>query len=754
MAKAIGIDLGTTNSVVAFKDTSVRTITTGPDNEELCRSCVAIDKKSGEFVVGNSPYNSWKKYAPNIVVSVKRLMGAGISDEQVQKMKAQKSLYPYGIDKLAGGTDESVAVILNGKQYTPEQISAQILRQLKEDASVKLGEITHAVITVPAYFNEKQKTATRKAAELAGLKVQRLLAEPTAAAISYGVDKMEKDEEKVFLVYDFGGGTFDLSILVASGGNFIESGTGGDRWLGGDDIDKALMNYVFEHTNKENEVNVQDLIDALDDRKRFAFQGELKKQIEGAKKQLSNSKAASIEIFGELETEDGDMIDIDVSITRDEFENLIRPLIQRTIELVDELLDKTGYPIETIDNILLVGGSSCIPLVRKMLVAKYGEEKILSSEKPMLAIAEGAAILAHALSDEFECPSCGKMVSKDCSTCPHCGASLDGTSSDSEDEEPPILVTYTTKHNYYIKLESGNQKIIDANELLPFETNKKFKTSVDNQKIVELVILSDAEGRAYEKIASGFFTISDNLPANSNLTFTFSLTESEELSAKVKIDKTGKTTNIVLGRGNKDSKCLGTISNSIQGILSDSSLSDSKKAEYMSKVQENIDLISKSNFKEDASEWQDIENKINLAQNHAHVPDEAEGENSVSLIIAKILLGTFDRFISTEDENEMKSLISKAESSSNPMEKVVSLKKLENLTEKYSLFTTIFMFKLVAMNDSASPSLAARADKAYTDMMNALNRHDIDTVRDLISSNQSILNSLGTGIDIKTALKG
>jgi molecular chaperone DnaK len=752
MAKAIGIDLGTTNSVVAFKDTSVRTIATGPDNEELCRSCVAIDKKTGEFVVGNSPYNSWKKYAPNIVVSVKRLMGAGISDEQVQKMKAQKSLYPYGIDKLAGGTDESVAVVLNGKQYTPEQISAQILRQLKEDSSVKLGEITHAVITVPAYFNEKQKTATRKAAEMAGLKVQRLLAEPTAAAISYGVDKMEKDDEKVFLVYDFGGGTFDLSILVASGGNFIESGTGGDRWLGGDDIDKALMNYVFEQTNKEQEVNVQELIDALDDRKRFAFQGELKKQIEGAKKQLSNSKAASIEIFGELETEDGDMVDIEVSITRDEFENLIRPLIQRTIDLVDELLDKTGYPIETIDNILLVGGSSCIPLVKKMLVAKYGEEKILSSEKPMLAIAEGAAILAHALSDEYECPECGEMVPKDSTTCPHCGAKLDGEDGEDAVGEPPILVTYTTKHNYYIKLETGNQKIIDANELLPFEINKRFKTTVDNQKIVELVILSDAEGGTYEKIASGFFTISDNLPVDSSLTFTFSLTESEELSAKVKIDKTGKTTNIVLGRGNKESKCLGTISDSIQGILSDSSISDVKKAEYMSKVQESIDIISKNNFKEDATEWQDIENKINLAQNNAHAPEDSD--NSVSLIIAKILLGTFDRFIATEDENEMKSLISKAESSSNPMEKVVSLKKLEDLTEKYSLFTTIFMFKIVSMNDSVNPATAARADKAYNDMMNALNRHDVDTVRDLISSNSSILNSMGTSIDIKTALKG
>ena len=752
MAKAIGIDLGTTNSVVAFKDTSVRTITTGPDNEELCRSCVAIDKKTGEFVVGNSPYNSWKKYAPNIVVSVKRLMGASISDEQVQKMKAQKSLYPYGIDKLAGGTDESVAVILNGKQYTPEQISAQILRQLKEDASVKLGEITHAVITVPAYFNEKQKTATRKAAELAGLKVQRLLAEPTAAAISYGVDKMGKDEEKVFLVYDFGGGTFDLSILVASGGNFIESGTGGDRWLGGDDIDKALMNYVFEQTNKEQNVDVQALIDALDDRKRFAFQGELKKQIESAKKQLSNSKAASIEIFGELETEDGDIVDIEVGITRDEFENLIRPLIQRTINLVDELLDKTGYPIETIDNILLVGGSSCIPLVKNMLVAKYGEDKILSSEKPMLAIAEGAAILAHSLSDEFECPECGEMVPKECTICPHCGAKLDKMSDDAGAEEPPIMVTYTTKHNYYIKLESGNQKIIDANELLPFEVNKKFKTSVDNQKIVELVILSDAEGGTFEKIASGFFTISDNLPIDSSLTFTFSLTENEELSAKVKIDKSGKTTNIVLGRGNKDSKCLGTISDSIQGILSDSSISDNKKAEYMSKVQESIEEISKNNFKEDANEWQDIENKINLAQNNAHAPEEAD--NSVSLVIAKILLGTFDRFIATDDESEIKSLISKAESSSNPMEKVVSLKKLENLTEKYSLFTTIFMFKLVAMSDSAVPAIAAQADKAYNDMMNALNRHDVDTVRNLISYNSNVLNSMSGGIDIKTALRG
>ena len=373
MAKTIGIDLGTTNSVVAFKDATVRVISTGPNNEDLCRSCVAVDK-SGSFIVGNAPYKNWKRYAPNIVVSVKRLMGAAISDPQVQKMKADKDMYPYGISKYSGGTEDSVAIIMNGQEYTPEQISAEILRQLKNDASVKLGdEVTHAVITVPAYFNEKQKSATRKAAELAGLKVQRLLAEPTAAAISYGADKMSENEDKIFLVYDFGGGTFDLSILVASGGNFIESGTGGDRWLGGDDIDRLLSEYVLSEAGKANDVNIHDIINLLPEKKKHAFQGEFKTEIESAKKTLSQAESATISVFDYLETEDGEPIDIEITVTRQEFNNMIRPLVQRTIDLIEELLVKTAYPIETIDNILLVGGSSCIPLVREMLCEKYGK---------------------------------------------------------------------------------------------------------------------------------------------------------------------------------------------------------------------------------------------------------------------------------------------------------------------------------------------------------------------------------------------
>lgn len=265
---SVGIYFGEEYSAVAYKDESVRIISTGPNNEELCRSCVALDR-SGSFVVGNAPYKNWRRYAPNIVTSVRCLMGVTISDQQVQKMKADKDRYPFGIAKMSGGTDESVVIIMNGKEYTPEQISAEILRQLKNDASFKLGgEVTHAVITVPAYYNERQMTATRRAAKLAGLTVQSLLIEPIAAAIFYGADKMAADEDRIFLVYDFGARAFDLSIIVASGGNFIESGTGGDKWLGDDDIDRLISEYVITEAGKANNVDLHEILESLSDKKR------------------------------------------------------------------------------------------------------------------------------------------------------------------------------------------------------------------------------------------------------------------------------------------------------------------------------------------------------------------------------------------------------------------------------------------------------------------------------------------------------
>ena len=754
MGKSIGIDLGTTNSVVAFKDATVRVIATGPNNEDLCRSCVGVDK-SGSFAVGNAVYRGWKRYAPNIVVSVKRLMGASISDPQVQKMKQDKEMYPYGIKKMSGGTEESVVVVLNGKEYTPEQISAEILRRLKEDASVKLGdEVTHAVITVPAYFNEKQKTATRKAAELAGLKVQRLLAEPTAAAISYGADKMAADEDKIFLVYDFGGGTFDLSILVASGGNFIESGTGGDRWLGGDDIDRLVSEYVLSEAGKANNVDVHEIINSLPDRKRYAFNGEFKGQIEDAKKTLSQTDSTSIGVYDMLEDEDGNPIDIEVTLTRAKFEEMIRPLVQRTLDLIDELLEKTAYPIDTIDNILLVGGSSCIPLVREMLSAKYGKDKILSSEKPMLAVAEGAAILSHSMGTEAECPNCGKVIPVGSTECPYCHHSLEAVQQVPV-EEGGVQVSITTKHKVFIQLsdDADNieyREIIDENTPLPYEVNHKFHTLVENQKIVGVKLFSDAEDNKMDKLSTGYFTIPENLPVHSELQFTFSLTEDEVMSVKVRVPATGKTTNVVLGRGALDAHCLEAIGPTFDKVMNDQKISDSKKADFEEKLQKIIDNISSNHYDPSSDKWQEAEDSLKSASQVALTNDD---DTPVEMIIAQIQLENFGRFIRPEDKEAMRAQLQRAQQATTPMEKNAAVHELSELTEKYGLFTHGFILNIVGHDDS-DPVKANQALVAFNQFMAALNEGNVQRAREILDANEHLIEGSGVSLGGTTGIGG
>ena len=734
MAKTIGIDLGTTNSVVAVKDASVKVVATGPNNEELCRSCVAVDG-NGSIVVGNAPYKNWKRYAPNIVVSAKRLMGASFSDPQVQKMKNDKDMYPFGISKKSGGTDESVSIVLKGKEYSPEQISSQILRQLKEDASIKLNdEITHAVITVPAYFNEKQKTATRKAAELAGLKVQRLLAEPTAAAISYGADKMSEDEDKIFLVYDFGGGTFDLSILVASGGRFIESGTGGDRWLGGDDIDRLLSEYVITEAGKEHGVDLHDLIESLPERKKYAFQGEFKKEVEDAKKTLSQSDSATIQIFDILETEDGDPVDIDVTITRDKFESMIRPLVQRTIDLIDELLEKTAYPIDSIDNILLVGGSSCIPLVRKMLNDKYGKEKILSSEKPMLAIAEGAAILSQSMGTDYECPNCGNLIPIESDKCPHCKKEKEpGTGPDNG-------IVFTTKHKYFIETHDDADNvnysmIIDENQVLPNEVNGKFYTLVDNQKIIGVKLYSDAENGAKEKIGTGFFTISENLPAHSELQFTFRLTEDETMNVRVRVASTGKIHNITIGRGDLDTHCFETIQQSFDNVMGNPDISESQKNNFLNDLQKIIEGINVRTISSENNEWQSIEDKAKNATRTATAKEESE---DINVIITKILLDHFGKYMAEEHKEAMRRELTNYETATSPMQKSEISNRLRELDDNYGLFIDGFLLN-ISGHDNSNPVRANKALTAYNRFLAALNEGNVQLARNILEANQDLI---------------
>lgn len=715
--------MGTTNSVVAFKDTAVKVIQTGANNEDLCRSCVALDK-SGQFMVGNAVYKNWKRYSPNIVVSVKRLMGTGFSDPQVQKMRNDSNAYPYGIKKPTGGTEEAVSIVLRGKEYSPEFISGEILKTLKKDAAVKLGEVTHAVITVPAYFTEKQKTATKKAAELAGLHVQRLLAEPTAAAISYGFDKMVPGESKQVLVYDFGGGTFDLSILMAVDGQFIESGSGGDRWLGGDDIDRLLSDYVCKEIEKRDNFNLAELLDDKTEKEKAEFIGGLKSGVEECKKTLSQVDSATIFFSDFLENEDGDPVD-DLVVSRATFESLITPLIKRTIDLIEELLEKTAIPMDTIDNILLVGGSSCIPLVKKMLSEKYGTDKVLSSEKPMLAIAEGAAILAQSLpSDE---------------------AALE--EQNATEQEAAFGVVLTTKHQTFIQLENPDgshrmEKIIDSQEVLPFEANKKYRTVVNNQKIVELKLFTDAENGSYTKLASGFITISENLPALSDLNFTFNLDEDETMTAKVKVVKSGKVTEIRLGRGANDNSCLTELSQKVEEVLGNPQISDAKKANFIGEIQQVIDTINKNNYAPTDSRWADHENEIRSANTRALMGDKQE--NKIGEIYANILLGSFARFLNEADATEMRETLFKITNSSDNFEKDSLRQKLESVAGKYSLLIHVFLFKLIG-DSSSNPQVAGRAVCVYDEMVNALDNNNVSEVNELIRANQDLLEEIQKG---------
>ncbi len=714
MGKAIGIDLGTTNSVVAFKDTSVRVITTGASHDELCRSCVAMDRNN-QFVVGNAAYKQWRKYAPNIVVSAKRLMGGSISDEQVIKMKRDRESYPYGITKLSGGTDESVAIVLNGQEFTPEQISAEILKRLKEDASVKLNDtVTHAVITVPAYFNEKQKAATRRAAELAGLKVQRLLAEPTAAALSYGADKLSEDDSKVFLVYDFGGGTFDLSILVASGGQFVESGTGGDRWLGGDDIDRLLKEFVYNEVKAKQGVDINEILDGLTDKKRLAFIGELKTAIEDAKKALSETQQTTIGLYDYLETEDGDSVDIEVTITRQQFELMIRPLVQRSIELVDKLLEEKSFPIETIDNILLVGGSSCIPLVKRMLSDKYGSEKVLSSEKPMLAVAEGAAILAHSLPAEEEVPGGPAPVSP---------------------EIPEGPVVHTTKRATFIEIEDENgnksyEKIIDSGEVLPHEKNKQFYTLVDNQKIVGVKLFSEKEDGSYEPTSTGYFTISENLPKKSRLLFTFNLDLDEVMSIRVKVDATGKSQDIILGHGSYDSACLSAISQAIIDINSNGDISSDDRVSFMKKIQGLIDKINSKKRDCFDPEWTSIKSDL-----EASIPVIiSRNPKEVEFTKAQILLDVFGHLLHPTHANRLKGLVDSYSLTKNESD----LDEMEDLNKKYGLLIHVYLYTILA-HGATDPAVANKAENLYKQMMNDLNNHNVEAVKAACDANEDFL---------------
>jgi molecular chaperone DnaK len=460
MGKAIGIDLGTTNSVAAFKLAEVEVVTANdntPPDRKLTRSVVAYEQN--KFLVGDQAYNQLRANPENVVVSIKRLIGRGFGDPAVQK---QKSEFGYKIAQPSQGTDNGIAVWLGSKEYQPEDISAEILKKVVQNAQAyrqgigKTGEvIDQAVITIPAYFNDKQRHATRTAALKAGITPLELLPEPTAAAISYGFSPTG-DDFKTILVFDFGGGTFDASVIQAAGTSFIELGKAGDLWLGGDDIDSRIIKFVKQQfAQQEGIADIDSLIAKMPHYQRVRFNADLKLAVERAKVELSTATVSRIAPATQLLDELGIAIPVEVEITREQFEEIISDLVERSIQICRQALEDAEHHLEMVDVVLLVGGSCQIPVVQRKVREAFGADKVVVHPRPMYAVAEGAAIVAAGLTDKVT----------------------------------------TVSRDYFIKLVDGREQVIKRGDILPVTTSHTFKIAADGQRLIHFKFFSPDQVR-------------------------------------------------------------------------------------------------------------------------------------------------------------------------------------------------------------------------------------------------------------------
>ena len=434
MSKTIGIDLGTTNSCVCVFEGGEAKVIANPEGERTTPSVVAF--KNGEIIVGGAAKRQMVTN-PDTVSSVKRLMG----------------------------TSEKVEA--NGKKYTPEEISAMILGDLKKTAEAYLGEtVTKAVITVPAYFNDAQRQATKNAGKIAGLEVERIINEPTAAALAYGLDKQDKTEQ--ILVYDLGGGTFDVSILEIGDGVFEVKSTSGNNHLGGDDFDKKIMDYLVAEFKKENGIDLS--------KDKMAMQ-RIKDAAEKAKKDLSGVTTTQISLPFLSQGEDGPL-HLELSMTRAKFEELTRDLVDSTLEPVRNALKDAGLTKNDIDKVILVGGSTRIPKVQEIIKNELGKEPS-KGVNPDEVVAMGAAIQGGVLTGEVE---------------------------------DIVLLDVTPLSLGIETLGNVNTILIPRNTTIPTSKSQVFSTAVDNQPAVDIHVLQGERPMAADNKTLGRFQLT-NIPA-------------------------------------------------------------------------------------------------------------------------------------------------------------------------------------------------------------------------------------------------
>jgi len=454
MSKIIGIDLGTTNSVVAVMEGDTATIITNPEGGRTTPSVVAINDK-GERLVGQVAKRQAVTNPQNTVFSVKRFIG-----RRFEEVTEECKMVPYVVEAASNG---DVCIRIQDKTYAPPEISAMILRKLKEAAEAHLGEpVTQAVITVPAYFNDAQRQGTKDAGEIAGLEVLRIVNEPTAAALAYGLDK-KKDE--TIAVFDFGGGTFDISILEVGDGVVEVKSTNGDTHLGGDDLDHAVIRWIIDEFKKDQGIDLSE--------DKMALQ-RLREAAEKAKCELST--VAETEINLPFVTADASgPKHLQLKLNRAKFEQLVEPLLQRTLEPCRKALKDAGLEPSDVNEVVLVGGSTRVPKIQEMVTEFFGREahKGVNADE---VVAMGAAIQAGVLAGDVK----------------------------------DILLLDVTPLTLGIETLGGVfTKLIDRNSTIPIRKSEIFSTAADGQTSVEVHVLQGEREMAVHNKPLGKFHLAD-----------------------------------------------------------------------------------------------------------------------------------------------------------------------------------------------------------------------------------------------------
>ena len=503
MGKIIGIDLGTTNSAFAYMVAGKPEVITNSEGDRTTPSVVAVTKK-GDRLVGKVAQRQRVTNPENTIYGIKRLIGRKYEDKEVQD---DISILPYKIVKKGDG----VGVKLGDKEMTPEEVSAMILSKIKADAEAFLGEkVTEAIITVPAYFDDSQRQATKDAGKIAGLEVKRIIPEPTAAALAYG---LEKNSDQKIVVFDLGGGTFDVSILELGDGVFEVKATNGDTHLGGEDFDNKIVDYILAEFAKENNIDL---------RKDAAAMQRIKDEAEKAKKELSSATETEINLPYITADADGPK-HLELTLTRAKLEELVAPLLDRLDEPVKKALADAGLKTSDIADVVMVGGMTRMPAVVERVKKLFGKDP-MQGVNPDEVVAVGAAIQGGVLAGDVK----------------------------------DILLLDVTPLTLGIETMGGvRTPLIERNTTIPTSKSEVFSTASDNQPQVEIHVLQGEREFAKDNKSLGRFILDGIAPAPRGIPqieVTFNLDANGILNVTAKDKGTGKEQSITIQNSGNMSK--------------------------------------------------------------------------------------------------------------------------------------------------------------------------------------------------------